>query len=50
MADGIYVDNSNVFTEGKRVSAVKQGLATDIWNAFDHRILDNAYRMSFGKL
>ena len=30
MADLIYVDNSNVFIEGKRVSAVRQGLALDI--------------------
>lgn len=50
MADWIYVDNSNVFIEGKRVSAVKQGLAMDIWDALDHRIVDNDYRMSFGKL
>lgn len=50
MADWIYVDNSNVFIEGKRVSAVKQGLAMDIWDALDHRIIDNDYRMSFGKL
>ncbi len=50
MADWIYVDNSNVFIEGKRLSAVKQGLALDIWDAFDNRILDNDYRMSFGKL
>lgn len=50
MADWIYVDNSNVFIEGKRVSAVKQGLAMDIWDALDHRIIDNEYRMSFGKL
>src|SRR5690349_212241 len=50
MADWIYVDNSNVFIEGKRVSAVKLGLAPDIWDAFHHRILDNDYRMSFGKL
>lgn len=50
MADWIYVDNSNVFIEGKRVSAVKLGLAPDIWDAFHYRILDNDYRMSFGKL
>ncbi|MUO79340.1 NYN domain-containing protein [Agrobacterium vitis] len=50
MADWIYVDNSNVFIEGKRVSAVKLGLALDIWDAFDNRILDNNYRMSFGRL
>ncbi len=50
MADWIYVDNSNVFIEGKRVSAVKNGLALTIWEAFAHGVLDNAYRMSFGKL
>lgn len=50
MADWIYVDNSNVFIEGKRVSAVKKGLAPNIWDAFEYRILDNEYRMSFGKL
>ncbi len=49
MADWIYVDNSNVFIEGKRVSAVRKGLAPNIC-AFDYRILDNEYRMSFGKL
>lgn len=50
MADWIYVDNSNVFIEGKRVSAVRQGMALDIWEAMDNRILDHSYRMSFGKL
>ena len=50
MADWIYVDNSNVFIEGKRVSAVNQGFALDIYDAMSNRILDNEYRMSFGKL
>jgi uncharacterized LabA/DUF88 family protein len=50
MADWIYVDNSNVFIEGQRVSAVTQGMALDIWDAFENRILDVSYRMSFGKL
>lgn len=50
MADWIYVDNSNVFIEGKRVSAVEQGLALDIYDAMQNRILDNNYRLSFGKL
>ncbi len=50
MADWIYVDNSNVFIEGKRVSAVQSGLAPTIYDAFEHRILDHNYRMSFGKL
>lgn len=50
MADWIYVDNSNVFIEGQRVSAVQQGMALDIWDALNNRILDHSYRMSFGKL
>lgn len=50
MADWIYVDNSNVFIEGKRVSAVRIGLAPNIWDAKEFGILDNGDRMSFGKL
>ena len=50
MADWIYVDNSNVFIEGQRVSAVSKGMALDIYDAIDNRILDCDYRMSFGKL
>lgn len=50
MSDWIYVDNSNVFIEGKRVSAVAKGQALDIWEAIENRILDIDYRMSFGKL
>jgi uncharacterized LabA/DUF88 family protein len=50
MADWIYVDNSNVFIEGQRVSAVSKGMALDIWDAFENRVLDFEYRMSFGKL
>ncbi|MEO0691450.1 MAG: NYN domain-containing protein [Pseudomonadota bacterium] len=50
MADWIYVDNSNVFIEGKRVSAVRDGYALDVYDAMENRILDNDWRMSFGKL
>lgn len=50
MANYVYVDNSNVFIEGKRVSGVEKGLALDIWEAHDNRILDNEYRLDFGKL
>ena len=50
MADWIYVDNSNVFIEGKRVSAVRKALVPSIWDAIEHRVLDPDYRMSFGKL
>src|SRR5579884_244385 len=50
MATYVYVDNSNVFIEGKRVSAVDRGLALDIWEAHKYNILDNAYKMDFGRL
>ena len=50
MADWISVDNSNVFIEGQRASAVKSGMALDIWDALSNRVLDPSYRMSFGKL
>ena len=50
MADWIYVDNSNLFIEGRRVSAIKTGIARDINDAFDNGIFDSDYRISFGKL
>ena len=50
MSEFVYVDNSNVFIEGKRVAAVQNGLALDIWDAIHNNILDNSYRLDFGKL
>lgn len=50
MADYIYVDNSNMFIEGQRVSAVSKGLAPDIFAAMNGGILDRSYTISFGKL
>ena len=50
MSDWIYVDNSNIFIEGQRVSAVQQGMALDIYDAMRNRIVDIEYRLSFGKL
>lgn len=50
MSDWIYVDNSNIFIEGQRVSAVQQGMALDIYDAMSNRTLDFGYRVSFGKL
>jgi uncharacterized LabA/DUF88 family protein len=50
MADFIYVDNSNLFIEGKRVSAVARGLAMNIYEAMNYRILDYDYTLSFGRL
>ncbi|MED5549746.1 MAG: NYN domain-containing protein [Pseudomonadota bacterium] len=48
--DYVYVDNSNLYIEGRRVSAVNQGLATDIIDAMNNGILDHGYTISFGKL
>jgi len=50
MADYIYVDNSNLYIEGRRVSAVAQGLADNIREAMNLGILDQGYTISFGKL
>lgn len=50
MADYIYIDNSNLYIEGRRVSAVAQGIAYDIYEAMRDGILDHAYTISFGKL
>lgn len=48
--DYIYVDNSNLYIEGRRVSAVAQGLAANIREAMDLGILDQGYTISFGRL
>lgn len=48
--DYIYVDNSNLYIEGRRVSAVKSGLAKTIIEAMNNKIIDPSYMMSFGKL
>ena len=46
----MYVDNSNVFIEGKRVSAVSRGLAMNIYDAMNNRILHQSYKIDFGRL
>ena len=48
--DYIYVDNSNLYIEGRRVSAVAQGLAANIREAMDCGIFDHGYTISFGRL
>jgi uncharacterized LabA/DUF88 family protein len=50
VADYIYVDNSNLYIEGRRVSAVAQGLSANIYDAMNDGILDHGYTISFGKL
>ena len=46
----IYIDNSNVFIEGQRVSAVKTGMAANIYDAMYKKIIDPSYRIDFGAL
>ena len=50
MAELVYVDNSNVFIEGKRVSAVQKDMALNVWDAAANHIFDNTYLIDFGKL
>ncbi|HHQ68808.1 MAG TPA: NYN domain-containing protein [Halothiobacillaceae bacterium] len=50
MAKLVYVDNSNLFIEGKRVKAVHAGLAADIGEAIGNRIFYQSYKIDFGKL
>lgn len=46
----VYVDNSNVFIEARRVSAVSQGLAKDIYEAMNLHVIDPYCTIDFGKL
>ena len=50
MAEWVYVDNSNVFIEGMRVSAVKNGMAHDVQDAIESNTVDFEYRIDFFKL
>lgn len=46
----VFVDNSNVWIEGKYASAVKKGMVTDICTAHENKISDNSWKIDFGKL
>lgn len=46
----IFVDNSNVWIEGKFYSAVKKGYAANIYDAHEKGIQDNSWTFDFGKL
>lgn len=46
----VFVDNSNVWIEGKYASAVKKGMVGDICSAHDKKISDNSWKIDFGKL
>lgn len=46
----VYVDNSNLWIEGMRISAVKKGIASDPQDAMKRNILDQGWTYDFGKL
>lgn len=46
----VFVDNSNVWIEGKYASAVKKGMAKNVVDAHTQKISDNAWKIDFGKL
>lgn len=50
MSNFVYIDNSNVYIEGKRVSAVQKSSSLSIYDAMNKNIMDNTYRLDFGKL
>jgi hypothetical protein len=45
-----YVDNSNLYIEGCRVSAVRKGMAKSIHHAMKSNIVDHEWIMDYGKL
>lgn len=45
-----YVDNSNVFIEAQRASAVEKQMALDIRDSIERRIFDYSYKLDYGKL
>lgn len=50
MNNFVYIDNSNVWIEGKKVSAGREGLAVDIDEANERKMSDYSWRIDFGKL
>lgn len=46
----VYVDNSNVWIEGMRVSAVRKGLAKDLHSAMTSGTTDHSWSYDFGRL
>lgn len=45
-----YIDNSNLYIEGCRISAVKKGMAADVYQAMNLFIVDHTWQMDYGKL
>ncbi|GAB6012405.1 NYN domain-containing protein [Viscerimonas tarda] len=50
MAAFVYLDNSNLWIEGKRLGAVYRGTSPDIVTASETRDFDNTFRLDFGKV
>ena len=50
MANFLFVDNSNLWIEGKRASAVRKGMSKSIQDATTNGISDPAWSVDFGKL
>lgn len=46
----VYVDNSNVWIEGRRASAVAKGMAASFQDAMDNGIVDGDWTYDFGRL
>jgi uncharacterized LabA/DUF88 family protein len=45
-----YVDNSNLYIEGCRVSAVQKGMAQNIYDAMNSLIVDHTWQIDYGRL
>lgn len=45
-----YVDNSNVFIEGQRATAVVKGMAIGIQDAIDRRIVDFSFQIDLREI
>ena len=50
MAEFVYVDNSNVFIEGKRIAAVLNGKARNTAHANGNDVSEHSFRLDFGEL
>ena len=46
----IYLDDSNLWIEGKKASAVSKGMALDIWEASETKTFDNTFKLDFGRV
>ena len=46
----VFVDNSNVWIEGKYASAVSKNWVTNMYEAHNNNAKDNSWRIDFGKL